>query len=267
MAVRLPLPITTPRPPFCRPHPSSRFFPICRASSSSATNTATTCTLKLTYLEINTWVWELHQDHHPKVRILVDPILVGDLDFGAPWLFNGAKKNPWMKALGVDKAMEPPPDLLLITQSLDDHCHVRTLKQLSALAPDLPVVTTPNARPVLASLPTPFRRVTYLEPGQSTAAAADHIRILAAVAAPRERLHRYYCRRRRRPPLLRAALRVRQLIPGKQAAASTGGGHARRQAAPPCQLHPRLRPGGRRRPRQAAAGQVRGSHEQRRRGR
>jgi cellulase/cellobiase CelA1 len=134
MAVRLPLPITTPRPPFCRPHPSSRFFPICRASSSSATNTATTCTLKLTYLEINTWVWELHQDHHPKVRILVDPILVGDLDFGAPWLFNGAKKNPWMKALGVDKAMEPPPDLLLITQSLDDHCHVRTRKQLSALA-------------------------------------------------------------------------------------------------------------------------------------
>jgi L-ascorbate metabolism protein UlaG (beta-lactamase superfamily) len=175
MAARLPLPIT-PRPPFCRPRPSTRFFPICK---SSATNTASsTCTLKLTYLEINTWVWELHQDHHPKVRILVDPILVGDLDFGAPWLFNGAKRNPQVKALGVDEAMEPPPDLLLITQSLDDHCHVRTLKQLSALAPDLPVVTTPNARPVLASLPTPFRRVTYLEPGQSTA-AADHIRILA----------------------------------------------------------------------------------------
>lgn len=104
----------------------------------------------------------------------MDPILVGDLDFGAPWLFNGAKKDPKVRALGVETVT---PDLLLITQSLDDHCHVRTLRQLSARAPDLPVVTTPNARPVLASLPTPFRRVTYLEPGQST--AAGDIRILA----------------------------------------------------------------------------------------
>ncbi|TVU33853.1 hypothetical protein EJB05_15666, partial [Eragrostis curvula] len=46
------------------------------------------------------------------------------------------------------------------------------------MAPDLPVVTTSNAEPVLASLPTPFRRVTYIEPGQSVA-ANEHIRILA----------------------------------------------------------------------------------------
>uniref|UniRef100_A0A0A9DDA9 Metallo-beta-lactamase domain-containing protein n=1 Tax=Arundo donax TaxID=35708 RepID=A0A0A9DDA9_ARUDO len=114
------------------------------------------------------------------LRILVDPIVVGNLDFGAPWLFDGAKKNPTVKALGVGDLLAPEtaPDLLLITQSLDDHCHVRTLTQLSARAPDLPVVTTPNAQPVLGSLPTPFRRVTYLEPGQSTV-VNDHIRVLA----------------------------------------------------------------------------------------
>nr|CAB3462772.1 unnamed protein product [Digitaria exilis] len=141
-------------------------------------------TLKLTYLEINSWVWEVQQQQGQAapLRILVDPLVVGNLDFGAPWLFDGAKKNPRVKALGVDDllAPEPGPDLLLITQSLDDHCHVRTLTQLSARAPDLPVVTTPNAQPVLDSLPTPFRRVTYLEPGQSAAVGDHHqIRVLA----------------------------------------------------------------------------------------
>lgn len=138
-------------------------------------------TLKLTYLEINSWVWEVQQQGQGQpVRILVDPIVVGNLDFGAPWLFDGAKKNPKVKALGVADLLAPEarPDLLLITQSLDDHCHVRTLTQLSARAPDLPVVTTPNAQPVLDSLPTPFRRVTYLEPGQSTV-VNQQVRVLA----------------------------------------------------------------------------------------
>jgi len=135
--------------------------------------------LKLTYLEINSWVWEVQpQEAGRPLRILVDPLVVGNLDFGAPWLFDGAKRNPSVKALGVDDLLILEPDLLLITQSLDDHCHVRTLTQLSARAPDLPVVTTPNARPVLASLPTPFRRVTYLEPGQSTA-VGDQVQVLA----------------------------------------------------------------------------------------
>jgi len=136
--------------------------------------------LKLTYLEINSWVWEVQpQEAGRPLRILVDPLVVGNLDFGAPWLFDGAKRNPSVKALGVDDLLILEPDLLLITQSLDDHCHVRTLTQLSARAPDLPVVTTPNARPVLASLPTPFRRVTYLEPGQSAAVGDQQVRVLA----------------------------------------------------------------------------------------
>ena len=158
-----------------------------QSSSTAIRESKQQVTLKLTYLEINSWVWEVQQQQQQQqgqeqapVRILVDPLVVGNLDFGAPWLFDGAKKNPEVKALGVDDLLAPDarPDLLLITQSLDDHCHVRTLTQLSARAPDLPVVTTPNAQPVLDSLPTPFRRVTYLEPGQSTV-VNQQVRVLA----------------------------------------------------------------------------------------
>lgn len=117
--------------------------------------------MKLTYLEINSWVWEVAGGF----RILVDPILVGNLDFGVPWLFDAAKKRLRDGVVGVDDFLGAV-DLLLITQSLDDHCHVRTLKKLSARAPHLPVVTTPNAQPIIGALP--FRDVTYLEPGQST---------------------------------------------------------------------------------------------------
>ncbi|CAM0147136.1 unnamed protein product [Urochloa decumbens] len=157
-----------------RSSPSSENKSAAATISSSGRKVA----LKLTYLEINSWVWEVEPQQAPPVRILVDPLVVGNLDFGAPWLFDGAKKDPKVKAMGVEDLLALDPGLLLITQSLDDHCHVRTLTQLSAMAPELPAVTTPNARPVLASLPTPFRRVTYLEPGQS-AAVTDRLRVVA----------------------------------------------------------------------------------------
>lgn len=56
-------------------------------------------------------------------------------------------------------------DCLVITQSLDDHCHLKTLKPLSAKYPNLRVISTPNAEANLGPL---FSRVTYLEPGQNT---------------------------------------------------------------------------------------------------
>ena len=42
---------------------------------------------KLTYLEGNSWLWDVGG-----LNILVDPILVGNLDFGIPWLYDAAKK-------------------------------------------------------------------------------------------------------------------------------------------------------------------------------
>lgn len=46
----------------------------------------------------------------------------------------------------------PEIDCLLITQSLDDHCHLKTLKPLSEKSPNLRVVATPNAKPLLDPL-------------------------------------------------------------------------------------------------------------------
>ncbi|XP_027153093.1 uncharacterized protein LOC113753192 [Coffea eugenioides] len=120
-------------------------------SSSSGTGL-----FRLTYLEGNSWLWEVGG-----VKILVDPILVGNLDFGIPWLYDAAKKV--LKNFQLDNL--PQIDCLLITQSLDDHCHLRTLKPLSQKYPGLRVIATPNAKPLLDPL---FSNVTYLEPGEES---------------------------------------------------------------------------------------------------
>ncbi|KAI3885151.1 hypothetical protein MKW98_002543 [Papaver atlanticum] len=111
---------------------------------------------KLTYLEGNSWIWDVNG-----LKILVDPILVGNLDFGIPWLYDAAKK--YVKNFQLSDL--PELDCLLITQSLDDHCHLKTLKPLSQILPNLPVIATPNAETLLNPL---FSSVTYLEPGQSS---------------------------------------------------------------------------------------------------
>ncbi|MCL7040323.1 hypothetical protein MKW94_026859, partial [Papaver nudicaule] len=98
---------------------------------------------KLTYLEGNAWLWDVNG-----LKILVDPILVGNLDFGIPWLYDAAKK--FVKNFQLSDL--PELDCLLITQSLDDHCHLNTLKPLSKMLPNLPVIATPNAETLLNPL-------------------------------------------------------------------------------------------------------------------
>lgn len=111
---------------------------------------------RLTYLEGNSWLWEVGG-----LKILVDPILVGSLDFGIPWLYDAAKKV--LKNFQLDDL--PVIDCLLITQSLDDHCHLKTLKPLSRKFPNLRVIATPNAKTLLDPL---FSNVIYLKPGQDS---------------------------------------------------------------------------------------------------
>ncbi|XP_010695845.2 uncharacterized protein LOC104908429 [Beta vulgaris subsp. vulgaris] len=129
-------------------------------SEESATGSGSVSSLsdgfKLTYLEGNSWLWEVGG-----LKLLVDPILVGNLDFGIPWLYDAAKK--FLKNFQLTDI--PDVDCLLITQSLDDHCHMKTLKPLSEKFPNLRVVATPNAQ---ANLDPLFSKVTYLEPGQNT---------------------------------------------------------------------------------------------------
>ncbi|XP_030552284.1 uncharacterized protein LOC115756587 isoform X2 [Rhodamnia argentea] len=134
------------------------------------TSSSTSGFYKLTYLEGNSWLWDVGG-----LRLLVDPILVGNLDFGIPWLYDAAKK--FLKNFQLSDL--PDIDYVLITQSLDDHCHLKTLRPLSEMKPDLRVVATPNAKSFLDPL---FRNVTYLEPGQSCeveARAGPKVRIQA----------------------------------------------------------------------------------------
>ncbi|XP_057961111.1 uncharacterized protein LOC131153087 [Malania oleifera] len=125
-------------------------------------STSDTDVLKLTYLEGNSWLWDVGG-----LKVLVDPVLVGNLDFGIPWLYDGAKKI--LKSFKLSDL--PQVDCLLITQGLDDHCHLKTLKPLSEMFGDLSVIATPNAKALLNPL---FKNVTYLEPGQSFEVAAKN---------------------------------------------------------------------------------------------
>ncbi|XP_057854827.1 uncharacterized protein LOC131064629 isoform X2 [Cryptomeria japonica] len=149
----------------------SRRMRLKMSAAASGVTSVQTKPLTLTYLEANGWLWEVNG-----VRIIVDPILVGNLDFGVPWLFDGAKKT--LKNFRLENLEEL--DCLLITQSLDDHCHKKTLDALSNIYQDLHVVSTPNAKPILETL---FKEVwfclsgeigisnlmvTYIEPGQTT---------------------------------------------------------------------------------------------------
>ncbi|KAJ0989213.1 hypothetical protein J5N97_007569 [Dioscorea zingiberensis] len=125
-----------PRPIFSPPYPLSNLsfrssIPHCSSPSISPLICQSSHPIRLTYLEGNSWLWDV-----AGLNLLVDPILLEDL---------------------------PELDCLLITQSLDDHCHVKTLKPLSKMCPHLPVVATPNAEPILGSL---FSNVIYLEQGQ-----------------------------------------------------------------------------------------------------
>ncbi|XP_021754545.1 uncharacterized protein LOC110719868 isoform X1 [Chenopodium quinoa] len=126
------------------------------SATGSLSSSITDNGFKLTYLEGNSWLWEAGN-----VKLLVDPILVGSLDFGIPWLYDATKK--FLKNFQLSDI--PEVDCLIITQSLDDHCHLKTLKPLSAKFPNLKVVATPNAKAMLDSL---FSKVTYLEPGETT---------------------------------------------------------------------------------------------------
>ncbi|KAM7464371.1 hypothetical protein LguiA_032492 [Lonicera macranthoides] len=135
-------------------------------------NFSATDVFKLTYLEGNSWLWEVGG-----LRILVDPILVGTLDFGIPWLYNAAKK--FLKNFQLSDL--PEINCILITQSLDDHCHLKTLRPLSQKLPNVRLIATPNAKELLDPL---FNNVIYLEPGQSSeieASNGSQVKIQATV--------------------------------------------------------------------------------------
>jgi L-ascorbate metabolism protein UlaG (beta-lactamase superfamily) len=99
------------------------------------------CCMKLTRLELNSWIIEIAGQ-----VILVDPWLVDPMTFfGSPWLFKATHKGPQTY---TPKTL-PKVDLILLSQSFDDHCHKPTLEQLDH---SIPVVASPAAAKIVRDL-------------------------------------------------------------------------------------------------------------------
>jgi hypothetical protein len=138
--------------------------------------------LKATYFGANGWLLEFGAPHGPMngasagsshpLRLLVDPWLQGSLVFApGAWLLRGERSD----------ALPPPEDLdlLLLTQGIDDHCH---LPSLSLLPRKLPVVASPAAAARVRRLG--FAQVTELRPGESRELAALTVTATAGAAVP-----------------------------------------------------------------------------------
>jgi hypothetical protein len=121
--------------------------------------------LLATYLGANGWLLQFGD-----LRVLVDPWLRGPLVFPpGSWLLRGE--------LPQERSLPGPPDLLLLTQGLPDHCHPPSLEDLDR---DLPVIGSAAAAKRVRQLG--FRRVTALVPGEHH--EFEGLRITATAGAP-----------------------------------------------------------------------------------
>ena len=106
--------------------------------------------MQLTWLDNNAWLIEIAGK-----RILLDPWLVGSLVFGnLEWLFKGIKQKKY--------DLTDPIDLILLSQGLEDHAHIPTLKELDH---NIPVVASPNAAKVVKELG--YTQIHCLDHGES----------------------------------------------------------------------------------------------------
>lgn len=104
--------------------------------------------MKLTRIDLNSWLFYLGGK-----TILVDPWLVDPLVIGLPWLFTAEHNQP----LIYTPDSLPKVDLILISQSVEDHCHLPTLEKLDRT---IPVVASAAAAKIVRKLG--YQQVTAL---------------------------------------------------------------------------------------------------------
>lgn len=121
--------------------------------------------MQFTWYGANSWLIELSG-----LRILLDPWLVGPLEFGGlSWLFRASRSQ----SLSIPGSV----DLIVLSQGLEDHSHPETLKTLDK---SIPVVGAPKAAKVCRELG--FEQVTALDFGE-TYRWRDRVEILAVEGA------------------------------------------------------------------------------------
>ena len=119
-----------------------------------------------TWLDNNSWLIEIGSQ-----RILIDPWLVGSLTFAnLDWLFKGSRSQ--------ERPIPENIDLILLSQGLEDHAHLPTLRQLDH---QIRVVASPNAAKVAQGLG--YASVTSLAHGE-TFTLNNQVEITAFPGAP-----------------------------------------------------------------------------------
>ena len=112
--------------------------------------TRLTAALTWTHLGINGQLWEFRSG----TRILVDPILVGDLTFwDLPRLYRASPRVPCGSKLR-EVLLAGEFDALLLAQGWEDHTHLPTLSALraaGALPPSTPIIGPPSAAAAVTS--------------------------------------------------------------------------------------------------------------------
>lgn len=110
--------------------------------------------MKLTRIDLNSWILQIAGQ-----TVLIDPWLVDPMVFyGQPWLFTAYHTTPPV----FTPTTLPAPDLILLSQGLDDHCHKPTLQQLDR---NIPVVGSKTAVATVQGLG--YATVTCLTPGET----------------------------------------------------------------------------------------------------
>ena len=108
-------------------------------------------TIEATYLGSNGWFIKFK-----KTNLIIDPWLKGDLIFPpGEWFFKGSLEEEIL----IDKEI----DIILLTQSLPDHCHVPTLEMFRK---DIPIICPKSAVETLEKIG--FDSIKMLKPNEKT---------------------------------------------------------------------------------------------------
>ena len=110
--------------------------------------------MQLTFIDLNSWIFRIGDR-----TLLVDPWLVDPMVFyGIPFLFTAYHRQ----APAFTPQTLPPIDAILLSQGLDDHCHIPTLERLDR---SIPVLASPSAAKVARKLG--YQQVQALSPWES----------------------------------------------------------------------------------------------------
>ena len=98
------------------------------ATSSTTTASSRACPhLIYTHLEVNGMLWQIPAAQN--LSLLIDPI-AGQLDFGIAPLYTARKKYLTEQSQFYNLIAQAAPTHVLLTQGLDDHTHLPTLREL-----------------------------------------------------------------------------------------------------------------------------------------